>query len=281
MSKMVYIRTDKNGTKIYHDYTCPRCGGAGGADKWQYTGWKCYECSGTGERINKPQVVKEYTPEYRAKLDAQAKKRAEKRRQKQISEYAANLPTLIQRKGFNEEGKIFLVIGDTYPIREELRGAGAKWCGELQGWIFTQPTEEYTTVEFTAEECLNFNPEGGTIWWKGYGELKPVIEGKLPKEDKLVSEYVGTVGEKLDIEVTFSKMFSYERQAFRGWGTEWVGIFKFVDDNGNILIWNTTASPEVEVGKRYQLTGTIAEHKEYGEDKQTILKRCKVKAVSN
>lgn len=27
--KKVYIRTDKNGTKIYHDYTCTRCGGAG------------------------------------------------------------------------------------------------------------------------------------------------------------------------------------------------------------------------------------------------------------
>ena len=47
-NNMVYIRTDKNGTKIYHDYTCPRCGGAGGADQWIYTGWTCYECGGTG-----------------------------------------------------------------------------------------------------------------------------------------------------------------------------------------------------------------------------------------
>ena len=27
--KPIYVRTDKNGTKIYHDWTCPRCGGAG------------------------------------------------------------------------------------------------------------------------------------------------------------------------------------------------------------------------------------------------------------
>ena len=278
MSKMVYIRTDKNGTKIYHDYTCPRCGGAGGCDKWAFTGWTCYDCGGTGERLNKPQIIKEYTPEYRAKLDEQARKRAEKRLAKQVAEYEANLPQLIQSKGFNEDGKLFLVVGNTYEIKEELREAGAKWFGYLQGWVFTQPTE-YPTVELTAEECLNFNPEGGTIWWKGYNEIKPVIEDKLPKEELVVSEYIGAIGDKLDAEVTFTKMHSYERKSFRGWGTEWVGIYKFVDDNGNIIIWNTTASPEVEEGKRYHITGTIAEHKEYKLDKQTILKRCKVKEL--
>jgi hypothetical protein len=29
--------------------TCNRCGGAGGADKWQMTGWTCYQCGGTGK----------------------------------------------------------------------------------------------------------------------------------------------------------------------------------------------------------------------------------------
>lgn len=27
MAKIVYLRTDKNGTKYYANYTCPRCGG--------------------------------------------------------------------------------------------------------------------------------------------------------------------------------------------------------------------------------------------------------------
>ena len=49
MAKIVYLRTDKNGTKYYANYTCPRCGGAGGSDKWAFTGWTCYECGGTGE----------------------------------------------------------------------------------------------------------------------------------------------------------------------------------------------------------------------------------------
>ena len=45
MAKIVYLRTDKNGTKYYANYTCPRCGGAGGSDKWAFTGWTCYELS--------------------------------------------------------------------------------------------------------------------------------------------------------------------------------------------------------------------------------------------
>ena len=69
-----YVRTDKNGTKIYHDYTCPRCGGQGGSEAWRFTGYTCYECRGTGT-TDKPRIHKEYTPEYRAILDARAAKR--------------------------------------------------------------------------------------------------------------------------------------------------------------------------------------------------------------
>lgn len=82
-NNMVYIRTDKNGTKIYHDYTCPRCGGAG--------------------RVSKPQIIKEYTPEYRAKLDERARKRAEVKRTKQVEEFNNNRLAIAEKYGFNPE----------------------------------------------------------------------------------------------------------------------------------------------------------------------------------
>jgi hypothetical protein len=28
---------------------CPRCGGAGGSDKWAFTGWTCNRCNGSGK----------------------------------------------------------------------------------------------------------------------------------------------------------------------------------------------------------------------------------------
>lgn len=280
MSNRVYIRTDKNGTKIYHDYTCPRCGGAGGSDKWAFTGWTCYECGGTGERHDKPEIIKVYTPEYRAKLDERNRIRWEKQRAKKAEEFKANLSDHIQQKGFNADGKLYVAVGDTFSIKDQLREAGAKWKPHLNSWVFTEAPTEFATVELTAEECLVFHYEDGWCDWSHEVNFKELIQSKLPKEDVVVSEYVGAIGDKLDAQVTFIKYFSYERNAYRGWGTELVRIYKFLDANGNILIWNTTAWLEVEEGKQYQLTGSIAEHKEYAGDKQTILKRCKIKEVA-
>ena len=72
------IRTDRNGTKYYEGVvTCPRCGGAGGADCWKATGWTCYQCGGEG-KVAESWV--ERTPEYEEKLRLARVARAEKRR---------------------------------------------------------------------------------------------------------------------------------------------------------------------------------------------------------
>ena len=86
--KPIYIRTDKNGTKYYYDWTCPRCGGAGYSDKWLYTGKVCYECGGTGKRFS-AKVIKEYTPEYFAKLEAKRQAKAAKEAEEKAKAKAA------------------------------------------------------------------------------------------------------------------------------------------------------------------------------------------------
>ena len=82
-----YVRTDRNGTKIYHDYTCPRCEGTGiyivaienGVPRPSRVDHGiCYKCQGTG-KVEKPRIIREYTPEYEAKLaERRAKKNEEK-----------------------------------------------------------------------------------------------------------------------------------------------------------------------------------------------------------
>ena len=83
-----YVRTDRNGTKIFRDWTCTRCGGAGGADMWSMTGWECFNCGGTGKG-NRPHIVKEYTPEYWAKLEARREAAAAKYAEEHAEEIAA------------------------------------------------------------------------------------------------------------------------------------------------------------------------------------------------
>ena len=282
MSEKIYVRTDKNGTKIYHDYTCLRCGGRGGGDQWAYTGWTCYECGGSG-KSHKPQIIKEYTPEYQAKLDAQRAKRAEKQRLQRVEEFKSNLPKLIMDKGFNEDGKVYVAVGDTYSIKDQLREAGAKWKPALNSWIFTEAPTAYATVELTAEECLDFYEESGWVNWKSIN-FTELIQSKLPKEDKAVSEYVGSIGERIELEVTLEKVRSWEVPSYNGWGMTTKVLYVFRDTAGNILVWTTTgygvSAEEVPQGAKAILRGTVAEHKEYAGEKQTSLKRCNVKAVA-
>lgn len=81
----VLIRVDRNGTKYFEgDVPCERCGGAGGADKWAFTGWTCYNCGGSGKQHGH---WKEYTPEYEAKLA----QRRQARREKWEAEHAAEI----------------------------------------------------------------------------------------------------------------------------------------------------------------------------------------------
>ena len=141
----VYIRTDKNGTKIYHDYTCTRCGGAGYSEAWRFTGMTCYKCGGTGKQPE-PQVIKVYTPEYEAKLVEQRAKRHEKQRLQRVAELKEKLPEMLMEKGFNAEGKVYAATGDTYSIKDELKEAGAHWKPRLNSWIFTEPHPEYHTA---------------------------------------------------------------------------------------------------------------------------------------
>lgn len=74
---MVLIKVDRNGTKYYTDDTCQRCGGAGQRSEWYYTGLTCFECGGTGR--SRTRLIKEYTPEYAATLQARRDEREAKK----------------------------------------------------------------------------------------------------------------------------------------------------------------------------------------------------------
>ena len=279
MSKMRYIRTDKNGTKIYEDYMCKRCGGAGGADQWTYTGWTCYECGGTGKAC-KPEIVKIYTPEYRAKLDERARKRAEKNRLKKSEEFKANLSEHIQKKGFNEAGKIYVVVGNTYEIRDQIREAGGKWNSHpFNSWTFKEKPTEFNTVELTVDECLVFHYDYGWLDWSPEVNFKELINSKVPTEDD-PSQYVGNIGDKLEVIVTFIQRYTYEIPSYRGWGTDHMAINVFRDDNGNCFIWKSTSAYfNVAEGSKIKLKGTVKEHSTYKGTKQTLLQRCKVEEL--
>ena len=135
------IKTDRNGTKYFHDYTCPRCGGYGQSEKWRFTGLVCYECGGTG-KLAVPKVVKEYTPEYWAKLEAKrqlkAAKEAEARAKyeeehaeeiaaKQAEENRRIFEFRCSEHGCGKDGIGYVLTGKTFSAKEEIKKNGGKW----------------------------------------------------------------------------------------------------------------------------------------------------------
>jgi hypothetical protein len=200
------IRTDRNGTKYYEGMIpCSRCGGQGGADKWQFTGYTCYQCGGTGKMQGKYKV---YTPEYEAKLEAKRKARAEKYEREHAEEIAK---AEAERKAKEDAER---------RAREE--------------------------------------------------------EEKRIMEQKAISQFIGQVGDKVDMDAVLDHRAWFEIPSFRGFGTDTMHIYTFRDPDGNAIIWKTSKGLVFENGERVHLKGTIKEHSEYDGEKQTVLTRCKV-----
>lgn len=163
--KLEYVRTDRNGTKIFNDWTCPRCGGAGESDKWAFTGKICYGCGGTGKR-RAPKVVKEYTKEYADKLEKRRIAREEKRLAENPPASQEELQALADEvrknkwksQGFQGEGTGFIHSGNTYDNRETLYKAGARWNNFLKAYIAPEPVEGLSGIEIHkvhAQELCN------------------------------------------------------------------------------------------------------------------------------
>ena len=147
MERLKYIRTDKNGTKIYEDWTCPRCGGQGWAGQWKYTGVTCFRCGGSGLRT-RPVLVKEYTDEYAAKLEAKRRAKAAKYAEEHADEIAASKAEQERREaeykhnefirtskafGCGSDGIGYVHVGNTYPVKDTIKANGGKFKG--QWWV--------------------------------------------------------------------------------------------------------------------------------------------------
>lgn len=126
-------------------------------------------------------------------------------------------------------------------------------------------------------------------------EEKRLAEEARIKAQKAISKHIGNVGDKLTITVTYVKSAWFDVPSFRGFGTDTMYIHTFKDADGNVLIWKTNKalcneikSPikgsddwevkyeVIEEGTELILKGSIKEHSEYQDEKQTVLTRCKL-----
>ena len=218
MATKELIKTDKNGTKYFNELVkCDRCGGDG-VYKWgammsymgcapvpQYSG-VCFKCNGAGKVW---EIVKEYTPEYRAKLDAAN----EKRRAKKEAEYAEQRAKREAERAEREAQ--WAKEREERRKAEEARKAISQHVGNVGERITATVTlEKEVSFEVPSFKgwgtdtkwiCIFVDESGNKLVWKttsplwvydenGYG--KPVCEGDTVTIKATVKDHGDYKGEK-------------------------------------------------------------------------------------
>lgn len=275
MAQKILIKTDKNGTKYYHNVDrCPRCSGTGIVEIYRpINGGDCFQCWGSGII---EYDTKEYTPEYEAKLEAQRQKREAKR----IAKLEAELPTKqaewLKHNGIDQNGHTYIFLGNAYEIKEELKTLGAKFDYKL-GWHIDHKVDNYQVIEFNIMPYLVKDMFNGYDFDRNFVsnfDIEAIKKAEYKKQNNIkASEYVGEIKDKIDIEATLKFWVNWDSE----YGTQ--TLYSFLDDNNNIFVWKTSNWLDLEKETKVNLKGTIKDHKEYRGDKQTVLTRCKIAVI--
>ena len=257
------IKVDKNGTKYYEESACPKCGGSGYISYYGHIdGGRCFKCLGTGVYYH---TWKEYTEEYSEKLAERRVAKAKKGADVRNAEF-------LKKNGFSEDGVAWVVIGNTYDIKDELKSEGAKFNPTL-GWHFDHQPENHDCFTVNVNDVCIKDYKDDYLWNDAVTIVKELQEKYAPASK---SQYIGEVGDKVKMTLKYTGYHSYTTHYT--WYGETHYILKFVDGDENVVIWNTSSYQDIEENKTYTVTGTIKEHSEYKGTKQTVLNRCRISA---
>ena len=258
---------------------CDRCGGTGifacrvengHPVPHPAYGGVCLKCGGEG-KIRK--TVRLYTEgEYRSaqKAKANRKAKAEEVRQARIKEKKANaLSNWLKQNGFDEDGNTYLIFGNTYPIKDELKAAGCKFSQELK-WHGPAAVD-------VPEDCYIERIRWSDVykWNEDFWNMHITPSGQSFLEDIFSSHdvgvFIGEIGERLrDMSAVLEKKIECDGKF--GWSL----MYRF-NSAGAQFVWFTQKELDLEEGDECVLTGTVKKHGTYGNVKTTYLNRCIVK----
>lgn len=263
------IRVDKNGTQHWESNVCERCGGSGYIDCYKYVeGGICFECGGTG--ISRTRKWRIYTEEYRKMLDERNAKRQEKKLQERKAQAPYRNAVFFDKMGLAVDGSAYVVMGDTYERRNELKEAGARFMPRI-GWYFANNVDGFDTRLFGIESFGKVDAcDRWEIMFNGVlaEPIKKAQEEYIKENSN--SEYVGEVGDKISIVATVDHCACFDTQFGR------MRIYTFIDSDNNVFVWKTSTATFLGDGQKVQLSGKIKEHNEYRVIKQNVMTRCKV-----
>lgn len=174
---------------------------------------------------------------------------------------------------FNDDLETFLVMGNTFSIKDELKKKGAKFSPEL-GWHFDHEEPGYTLEKVTYSEVGQITQDGKLILdYDKASELTKKLQEKYIEPTN--SDWVGEINEKRSFIVELVDIRSFQ-------GTfGYTDILTFKDEEENTIVWFTGHGKGLEVGNHYYLKGTIKAHRVFREDKQTVVNRCTIEKLED
>ena len=179
----------------------------------------------------------------------------------------------LEVNGFSEYGVTYLVLGNSYPIKDELKEAGLKfspllrWHGPEANYILPENCSYY---ELRYEDLFIWDEDSHTTFMKeGAREKIELIFNPIVESN---SQFVGEIGERLrDIPMRVRNISGFDS----AYGYKWV--YTFEDTDGNVYSWFTPSQQAISVGMNCIVTGTVKAHVEYKKVFTTQLLRCIIK----
>ena len=272
-----FEKDNKLYTKI--KYKCPRCSGLGIIAARVENGQIipipvdqgiCYQCKGNKYIYD---TVRLYTLKEREQMDRankRAKERREAQRQAEIeASFAQNKADWLKKNEFNEDGYTYIITGDSYSIREELKHAGWKYDPVIM-WHKADPAGyEDRVVKVHVDQLFTFTAWGKGMYKEGCANAVKLIFKET--QEPSTSEWIGNPGEKL----TNFHVIVCGKGNFEGrFGL--TNIIRFKTPDGNKLTWFTSTNFPAEEGDAVDINATIKSHDEYNDEKVTIITRVKL-----
>ena len=269
---------DKNG-KLYITVKapCPRCSGKGiiiarvenGRQiPVQPDGGICYQCGGRKYLEKDVRLYTEAEYERNKEYQEKARKRKEEKREAEmLRSAAAKKKEWLEKNSFNEDGTCFIITGDSYSIKDELKAAGWRFSHQFL-WHKPDPAGyEDRVIKLNLSEVGSWTVYGAFVFNEDAADyIKQKLDDALPPSK---SEWLE--GEKVeDLTVTF-----VSKREFDGY-YGLTNILTFETEEGNVLTWYTSTNQNLEIGESYFISGKIKDRKEYKGIKTTILTRCKI-----
>ena len=164
-----------------------------------------------------------------------------------------------------KDGFITIFKGDTYSCKDWFKEHEAKYT-RYWGWGFSgqAPSELPEGVEPIRLEWNSVAFDEDNL--KPVDKIKEVVDSLI--YDESPSKFVGTVGQRIEVEVTVIKTIPID--GFYGTTI----LHNMIDEDGNVYVW-FTSSRCWEEGTYHRIRGTVKEHKAYKGVNQTVLTRCK------